>query len=95
MSDARPDAPPAESMHAATRALCNVCGRLVDAKVVFRQGKVYLVKWCDEHGRTEALVSSDEGWYRRSLSYVKPGTLPGCDRQWLWFPLGAEGEAGH
>jgi len=19
----------------------------------------------------------------------------GCDRQWLWFPLGAEGEAGH
>jgi len=28
-------------------------------------------------------------------SKVKVTIVPGCDRQWLWFPLGAEGEAGH
>ncbi|MDD5307426.1 MAG: radical SAM protein [Deltaproteobacteria bacterium] len=60
----------------ATKALCNTCGRLTAAKIVLRGGKVYLAKWCAEHGLTEALVSSDEGWYLRSLGYVKPGTEP-------------------
>ena len=72
----RKRAAPPEAMHVATRALCNTCGRLTDAKVVFRDERVYLVKHCPEHGRTEALVSSDAGWYRRSMSYVKPGTVP-------------------
>ena len=67
---------PAEACFAATRALCNSCGKLTDAKVVFRDERVYLVKWCPEHGRSEALISSDAGWYRDSLAYVKPGTLP-------------------
>lgn len=60
----------------ATRALCNRCGRLTDAKVVFAGQGVQLVKWCPEHGETRALISSDAGWYRRSLSYLKPGTNP-------------------
>ncbi|MFH2007668.1 MAG: radical SAM protein [bacterium] len=61
---------------AATRALCNVCGRLTEAKITFRDARVWLVKWCPDHGTTRALVSSDLEWYRRSLGYVKPGTLP-------------------
>jgi uncharacterized radical SAM superfamily Fe-S cluster-containing enzyme len=65
-----------ESCFAATRALCNVCGRLTDAKVVFRDGAVYLVKWCPDHDRTEALVCSEVAWYLRSLAYVKPGAVP-------------------
>jgi len=60
----------------ATKALCNVCGRMTGAKIVLRDGKVFLAKWCVEHGRTEALVSSDQDWYLRSLAYVKPGTEP-------------------
>ena len=75
MSEAR-TTPADEACFSATRALCNVCGALTEAKVVFRGGRVYLVKWCLEHGRTEALISSDEQWYRRSLAYVKPGTRP-------------------
>ena len=67
---------PAEACLAATRALCNDCGRLTDAKIVMREGRVYLAKHCPDHGRTEALVSSDQDWYLRSLSYVKPGTRP-------------------
>jgi len=65
-----------ESCFAFTKALCNVCGRLTDAKVVFRDSGVYLVKWCPEHQHTEALVCSDVAWYRDSFAYVKPGTIP-------------------
>jgi hypothetical protein len=60
----------------ATRALCNRCGELCDAKVVFAGAGVHLVKWCPTHGETRALVSSDAVWYRRSLSYLKAGTDP-------------------
>jgi 7,8-dihydro-6-hydroxymethylpterin dimethyltransferase len=67
---------PAEACFCATRALCNVCGQLTDAKVVFRERRVYLVKWCATHGRSEALVSDDQDWYLRSLGYIKPGQSP-------------------
>lgn len=65
---------PDERVLSATSALCNHCGALVEAQVAIRQGKVWLIKWCPEHGRSEALISSDEGWYRKSLGYVKPAT---------------------
>ena len=65
-----------ESCITATRALCNVCGALVEAKIVVAGGRVLLVKRCREHGLTRALVSSDAAWYLRSLSFIKPGTEP-------------------
>ncbi|HEY3355881.1 MAG TPA: radical SAM protein [Polyangia bacterium] len=60
----------------ATRGLCDVCGALTDAAVVIRDDRVILRKWCLAHGPTEALVSSDVGWYLDSLGYVKPPTAP-------------------
>lgn len=63
-----------ERVLSATRALCNECGALVEAQTALREGKVWLIKWCPDHGRSEALISSDERWYRESLSYVKPAT---------------------
>lgn len=60
----------------ATQALCSVCGRLGDAKIVAAGDRVHLVKWCPAHGETRALVSSSRDWYLRSLAYVKPGTIP-------------------
>lgn len=65
---------PGERVLAATMALCNSCGALVEAQTAVRRGRVWLIKWCPHHGRTEALVSSDENWYRQSLGYVKPAT---------------------
>ena len=65
-----------ETCISATRGLCNECGALCSAKVVHRQGRVFLSKWCDLHGKTEALISSDLDWYLRSQSFVKPGTSP-------------------
>ncbi|MEW6541861.1 MAG: radical SAM protein [Bacillota bacterium] len=56
--------------------LCPECRRLVHADVLVRGRRVYLRKWCPEHGHSEALASSDIDHYRYSLKYNKPGTLP-------------------
>jgi len=65
-----------DSLLAATRGLCNECGRLVDAKLVAATGESEIVKWCQAHGESRGLVCSDLAWYQASQSYVKPGTSP-------------------
>ncbi len=65
-----------ESCLTATRGLCNICGSLTDAKVVAKDGRVELVKWCPEHGETRGLVSSDLQWYLDSHAYIKPRAIP-------------------
>ncbi len=62
--------------HELTRALCPECLQVVDAKVILRDGKVYLVKWCREHGTSEALVYGDAEAYVRAERYNRPGRLP-------------------
>jgi len=59
-----------------TRSLCPVCRRLIDAKIIFRDGKVYFKKFCPEHGFSEVLICSSSDWYLKSLSIIKPGTIP-------------------
>ena len=59
-----------------TRSLCPFCGKLIDAKVIFRDRKVYFKKSCPEHGFSEALICNDSDWYIRVLSITKPGTIP-------------------
>lgn len=46
------------------------------ARVVEKEDKVYLEKFCSAHGFSEALISSDADWYRESLRYVKPKQAP-------------------
>lgn len=60
----------------ATQGLCNLCGTIVEAKLVARGERVVLVKWCPEHGLTEGLVSSSRQWTTRAAGYLKPGTEP-------------------
>ena len=77
MSPLQPGTSPAdEACFAATRGLCNLCGALVEAKVVIRGERVLLCKWCPEHGRSEALLSADRAYYLRSLAYLKPMSEP-------------------
>lgn len=60
----------------ASRSLCPVCRRLVDAQVIARNGKVFLRKYCPDHGWTEALLSSDLSWYLHAQKYNRPGLIP-------------------
>jgi uncharacterized radical SAM superfamily Fe-S cluster-containing enzyme len=58
-----------------TRSLCPSCRRLVDAKIIVRQGRVYFRKRCPEHGLIEDFVCSDVAWYDRN-DLSQPARLP-------------------
>src|SRR5206468_7194230 len=49
-----------------TRSLCPQCRRLVDAKIIVREGRVYFRKRCPEHGVIEDFVCSDVTYYDRN-----------------------------
>jgi uncharacterized radical SAM superfamily Fe-S cluster-containing enzyme len=58
-----------------TRSLCPECRRLVDAKIIVRNGRVYFRKQCPEHGTIEDFVCSDVAYFdRHELS--QPARLP-------------------
>ena len=65
-----------EIFHSYSRGLCPTCSALVDGTRIIRDGRVYLRKECPTHGRSEALISSDADWFLKSLTYIKPGTVP-------------------
>jgi hypothetical protein len=59
-----------------TRSTCHVCLDLVDAQRIIGDGKMYLRKFCPEHGLSEALAYSDAQWYMETLQSPKPGSYP-------------------
>lgn len=60
-----------------TVSVCSVCGRRIDAKVVERDGKAYLDKYCPEHGRSVVLVSSSFARYVGQGAVMIHGRIPG------------------
>jgi uncharacterized radical SAM superfamily Fe-S cluster-containing enzyme len=58
-----------------TRSLCPLCRRLVDAKIIVRDGRVYFRKKCPEHGTNEDFVCSDVAYYDRH-EHSQPARLP-------------------
>ncbi len=59
-----------------TRSICPECRRVLDAKVLLRDNKVYLRRRCPEHGEFEALVYGDAQAYTSAAKFNKPGTIP-------------------
>lgn len=59
-----------------TGSLCPECKRVLQAKVVEKDGKVFLHKRCPDHGFFESLQSSDAAYYHKQAEYARPGTLP-------------------
>ena len=60
--------------HNLTVSLCPVCLKRVMAKVIIKDGSVYLLKRCEEHGESTALVEEDAKYYLSTPEYNKPGT---------------------
>ncbi|MBI4872983.1 MAG: radical SAM protein [Candidatus Riflebacteria bacterium] len=69
-------APAGDRYYDVTRSVCPECRRLVQARVIGREGRVLLQTQCPEHGRSEALVYSDEAFYLEAQGYCKPGSVP-------------------
>jgi uncharacterized radical SAM superfamily Fe-S cluster-containing enzyme len=62
--------------YALTNSVCSECLVKVEAKIIFRDDCVYLVKHCPTHGHEEVLIADDIDYYKQSLEFIKPGDMP-------------------
>ncbi len=59
-----------------TSSLCSTCLRKIDAKVIEKEGKIYLHKRCPSHGFEEVLVATDAAYWKMARNFVKPSDMP-------------------
>lgn len=59
-----------------TVSLCPECLRRVDAKIVFEDNKVLMLKNCPEHGFSKVLIATDVAYYKNIRNYNKPSEMP-------------------
>lgn len=59
-----------------TLSLCPQCLKRVDAKIVFEDDKVYMLKRCPEHGPSKVLIADDVAYYKNIRNYNKPSETP-------------------
>ena len=58
-------------------SVCSTCLRRVEAKILIKDERVYLEKWCMEHGRERVLIADDAAYYRKAREvFIKPPELP-------------------
>src|SRR5580698_3249780 len=58
-------------------SICATCYRRVDAKIVFEDDKVFMLKRCPEHGFERVLMADDIDYYRRCREvFIKPPEMP-------------------
>lgn len=58
-------------------SICSTCYRRIDAKIVFEDGKVWMLKRCPQHGHQRVLVADDVDYYRRSREvFIKTPEQP-------------------
>ena len=59
-----------------TISLCPECLKKVDAKIIFEDGNVYMLKNCAAHGFNKVLIATDIEYYKKIRNYNKPGEIP-------------------
>ncbi|TKK68597.1 radical SAM protein [Ilyomonas limi] len=59
-----------------TISLCPVCLKRIDAKIVFENNKVYMLKSCKEHGFSKVLIATDVEYYKNIRNYNKASEMP-------------------
>ncbi|MCP3850471.1 MAG: radical SAM protein [Gammaproteobacteria bacterium] len=59
-----------------TNALCSKCLKKVEAKVIFENENVYLLKHCFEHGQEKVLISTDIEYYKKCRNLVRHSDMP-------------------
>ncbi len=58
-------------------SVCSTCLVRVEAKILLKDDKVYLEKWCPEHGRERVLIADDVDYYRKSREvFIKAPEMP-------------------
>ena len=59
-----------------TISLCPVCLKRIDAKIIFEDHRVYMLKRCPEHGHSKVLIADDIEYYKNIRNYNKPSETP-------------------
>ncbi len=54
-----------------TKSLCPTCLELVDAKIVFQDEKVWMLKHCKTHGDSRSMIADDVEYYKQIRNYRK------------------------
>jgi hypothetical protein len=52
-----------------TQSMCFDCGKPIPAVLYEEDGKVFMDRVCDSHGRRTGLISNDAAWYHRAMSF--------------------------
>jgi 7,8-dihydro-6-hydroxymethylpterin dimethyltransferase len=59
-----------------TLSLCPQCLKRVDAKIIFENDNVFMLKNCSEHGFQKVLIATDVEYYKNIRNYNKPSEMP-------------------
>lgn len=60
-----------------TAPVCSACLTRVEAKILVKDGRVFLETWCPQHGFERVLVADDADYYRQCRErWIKPSELP-------------------
>ncbi len=59
-----------------TLSLCPTCLKRIDAKIVFENQQVFMLKRCPEHGNSKVLIADDIAYYKNIRNYNKPSDIP-------------------
>lgn len=59
-----------------TISLCPVCLKRVDAKIVFEDNQVFMLKRCNDHGLSKVLIATDIEYYKNIRNYNKASEMP-------------------
>ncbi|MDD2767580.1 MAG: radical SAM protein [Methylococcus sp.] len=60
-----------------TASVCSACLTRVEAKILIKDGRVLMEKWCPEHGFERTLMADDADYYRQCREqWIKPPELP-------------------
>lgn len=59
-----------------TKSLCPTCLELVDAKIVFQDEKVFMLKNCKTHGESRVMIADDVQYYKQIRNYNKQSEMP-------------------
>ncbi|WP_375605150.1 radical SAM protein [Flavobacterium davisii] len=60
----------------ATQSICPKCLHLCNAKIVFENEKVWMLKHCKTHGDSKVMIADDVEYYRQIRNYNKQSEVP-------------------
>ncbi len=58
-------------------SICSTCLNKVEGKIIFQDGKVFMLKRCPQHGSEKVLIADDVDYYKRCREvFIKPPEMP-------------------